>query len=142
MGAVDAFEAALRLLRHRDLSLRDLEERLARRGYAADEIERALQRLLGAGLVDDARYARARASFLASRGAGDDLIRSELEASGVPSEHVADALSALDPEHVRASAILGRRGASPRTSRYLLAKGFDDEVVQALVASGQGGELG
>jgi regulatory protein len=138
----DAFEVALRLLRHRDYAVRDLEQRLTTRGLDAGEVESALVRLRESGLVDDARYASARASSLASRGAGDELIRRDLEHSGVAPEHVEDALAEIEPERERAGVILGRRGASPRTARYLRSKGFDDEVVRTLVANGHEGELG
>jgi SOS response regulatory protein OraA/RecX len=138
----DAFGVALRLLHHRDYAVRDLEQRLTRRGHAPDEVERALGRLRESGLVDDERYASARASSLASRGAGDELIRRDLERSGVARERVEDALAAIEPEHERAGQILGRRGASLRTARYLRSKGFDEEVVQALVANAHEGELG
>lgn len=142
MGGEEAFESALRLLERRDYAARDLERRLAARGLPADDVREALDRLLSSGLVDDARYARARASVLASRGAGDDLIRAELERSGVSPEHVTAALAVLEPESERAEEVLRRRGASLRTARYLRAKGFDDELVRSLVANGRAGELG
>lgn len=102
----------------------------------------ALVRLRDSGLLDDARYAQARASALAARGAGDELVRQDLERAGVATEHVEAALATLEPEHERAGEILRRRGASARTARYLRSKGFDHEVVRALVANGHGSELG
>jgi regulatory protein len=138
----DAFEVALRLLQHRDYATRDLERRLDRRGLEPDEVESVLARLRASGLVDDMRYARARASSLAARGAGDALIRHDLERSGISTEDVEGALSAIEPERVRVDEILGRRGAGVRTARYLRSKGFDDELVHALVANVGEGELG
>jgi len=48
-----------------------------------------------AGLVDDARFARARAGSLAERGYGDAAIRYDLERQGVAPELVQEALERL-----------------------------------------------
>ncbi|MFO7571774.1 MAG: regulatory protein RecX [Gaiellaceae bacterium] len=142
MPAEDAFEVALRLLRHRDLAEEELRRRLEARGLRTSEIGEALERLARTGLVDDARYAHARASSLATRGAGDALIRSDLERAGVAGEVVDDALGTLAPERDRAREIVARRGATTKTMRYLRAKGFGDDAVYAFVADGPGDELG
>lgn len=138
----DAVEVALRLLRHRDYAARDLERRLEGRGLDGDEVRDTLARLHDSGLVDDARYAHMRAAALAARGAGDALIRHDLERSGISAELVDDALSAIETERDRVDQILRRRGAGMRTARYLRSKGFDDELVRALVANAGEGELG
>lgn len=138
----DAYARALRLLRHRDYAARDLARRLVDRGLDAESVERVLVRLRESGLVDDRRYARERARSLAERGASDALIRHELEGAGVSADEVAEALAGLLPERERAAAIVARRGRDARTARYLQAKGFDRELVHALVASSDGGELG
>jgi regulatory protein len=138
----DAYELALRLLRHRDYAARELARRLAERGIAEESVTSALERLRAAGLVDDARYARARARSLAERGAGDALIRHDLERAGVSAEDAGGALASIPAEVERASAIVRRRGDGPRTARYLRAKGFDAEVVAGLVAGGRETELG
>jgi regulatory protein len=87
--------------------------------------------LLRTGLVDDERFARARASSLAERGAGNALIRARLAEVGVAHELVDDAIGAVEPEATRARRIVARRGASPKTARYLYGKGFSEEVVSA-----------
>jgi SOS response regulatory protein OraA/RecX len=138
-GAVDA---ALRALRHRDLSATDLEHRLAAKGY--DEMERAdaLATLQRTGLQDDRRFAESRAESLAARGAGDALVRHELVRAGVDDELVAEAIALLEPEHERALRIAERRGHGPKTARYLSGKGFSDDSIGAVVASSDGDELG
>jgi regulatory protein len=136
-----AIEAALRALRHRDLSAHDLEERLREKGFAESEREEALETLERTGLLDDSRFAEARARALAARGAGDLAIRHALGRAGVAGELVEDALQALESESVRAQAIAGRRGAGPKTARYLRGKGFSDEVA-AGIAGASGDELG
>lgn len=138
----DAFEASLRLLRHRDLPEAEVRRRLHARGFGSAECEDALERLVSTGVVDDARFALLRASSLAARGAGDALIRDDLERGGIPGETIDEALAALEPERDRARAIVRRRGAGPRTVRYLRGKGFAAESVETLVADTSAEELG
>jgi regulatory protein len=142
VSRADAHETALRALRHRDLSVRELDERLRARGYGESEREETIEALVRTGLVDDARYAESRARQLAGRGAGDALIRHTLARAGVEPEVAADALLTIAPEAKRAQVIVERRGPGPKTARYLLGKGFSEEVVSDVVASESARELG
>jgi len=76
-----------------------------------------------------------RARVLAERGKGDAAIRFELERAGVGMAELEAALASLDPEHERAAALVARRGATPATARLLAGRGFDEELVAALVAA-------
>ena len=129
-----ALEIAARALRSRDRSALELESRLEVRGITRAERERTLQTLSSAGLVDDARFAIARARALAERGSGDALIRDDLEQRGVAPDAIAAAVNALRPEAERAAAIVARRGASPGTVRFLAARGFEEDAVEGAVA--------
>jgi SOS response regulatory protein OraA/RecX len=101
-----------------------------------------LDKLRRTGLADDERFAKARAVSLAERGSGNALIRTRLAEAGVASELVDDALDAVEGEAARAQRIVERRGASPRTARYLYGKGFAGDVIRAVVAEAADGELG
>lgn len=140
--AASAVDAGLRALRHRDLSSHELDERLRAKGFDEDARGEALETLVRTGLVDDARFAEARARSLAGRGQGDAAIRHALRAARVEDALVEDALATLAPEQERARAIATRRGGGPKTARYLRGKGFSDDVVAALVAAESGEELG
>jgi SOS response regulatory protein OraA/RecX len=140
-GEADAVEAALRALRARDVSVHDLERRLEARGFVAADRAAALETLQRTGLLDDERVAHNRARALASRGAGDRLIRHDLRRAGVDAELVEEAIGELEPEDVRAKAVVARRGGGSRTARYLAGKGFSDEIV-ADVAAGSAGGIG
>jgi SOS response regulatory protein OraA/RecX len=142
MPGVDALEAALGALRHRELSRQELDERLARRGFPEDDRSEAISTLARTGLVDDGRFAEMKAASLAARGAGDALIRDALVRAGVAAELVDDALDALELEIVRARAIVGRRGRSPKTTRYLAGKGFSRETIGDLIANEGPDEIG
>lgn len=140
--AAEAVDTALRALRHRDLSARELAERLRAKGFGETARDEALETLARTGLLDDRRFAEARARSLAARGAGDAAIRHALRLAGVEDSVVGEALATLDPEEHRAAAIVERRGAGPKTARYLRGKGFSDEVVSGLVAGESAREIG
>jgi regulatory protein len=135
-------DTALRALRQRDLSRRELDERLQARGYADEERAHAIGTLERTGLLDDRRFAAARARALAGRGAGDAFIRHALRSTGVEEELVEDALESLEPEAERARLVVERRGAGAKTARYLSGRGFSDDVIAGAVAGGREDELG
>ena len=128
-----ARELALRALNHRDRSRRELEQRLGRAGIPADERDEALDELAARGLLSDARFAEARARGLAAKNAGDSLIRNDLRRHGIDREAIAEILEGIEREPERAARIFERRGGGDRALRYLAAKGFARESLEALV---------
>jgi len=127
----EALQRAARAIAHRDLSELELNERLARRNVTAPLRNETVERLVRAGAVDDGRLARGRADLLARRGAGDFLIRHDLEGRGIAPELVEEALAGLEAEHARAQRIVAQRGRGPRTARYLARKGFSEEAIES-----------
>jgi len=131
----EALAVATRALARREHSQRSLRERLLRAGVSVGDAEAVVAELQQTGLVDDARFAEERARVLAGKGKGDAAIRFDLERAGVAPDELEAALGTLDPEQERAAALVARRGASPATARLLAGRGFDEEVVAALVAA-------
>ena len=131
-----ALTRAARALRRRDLPERALDARLEQAGFRAEERAAALGTLARAGLVDDARFAHARAAALAERGRGDAAITWELERQGVSQQLVESALAALEPERERALALAARHGANAATARLLARRGFGEDAVEAACARG------
>lgn len=131
---VEALEAALGSLRHRDHTRASLAQRLERRGVSKSERERAVETVARAGLVDDVRFAHGRAAALAARSAGNELIAADLERHGLSRELVAAALDGLEPEAERARRVVDQRGRSPKTLRFLAGKGFTREALELLIA--------
>jgi regulatory protein len=125
-----ALDVAAQALRYRDHSRRSLEERLARRNVRPDATEAALASLERTGLVDDARVASSRAGVMADRGYGDAAIRFDLERQGIAGDLVESAVTGLVPERDRARELVERRGADPRTVRWLVGRGFDAASVE------------
>src|SRR3954452_17443577 len=136
----DPVELATRALRHRDRSAHEIAERLERAGVEEAARAEALATLARLGYVDDARFAQARAEALARRGHGDAAILFDLERHGVEADTVDAALGALEPELVRARAVVERRGATPRTARHLFGKGFSRESIDAALGDGLASE--
>ena len=133
----EALAVATRALARREHSRRSLAERLQRAGIRESEADEVLAELERLGLLDDTRFALERARVLAERGKGDAAIRFDLERSGVSAPAAEEALARLDPERERAERLVGRRGATPATARLLAGRGFDEDVVAAVVARDQ-----
>lgn len=131
-----ALDAAVRALRRRDFSSRTLDDRLARGGVRGAARRDALETLERTGVVDDQRFALARAAALAERGYGDDAIRCELRRQGITPETTGRALASLAPEPERAAAVVERRGTGPKTAAYLARRGFGEDVVEAALGGG------
>jgi len=138
----EALEHALRALRFRERSTSEVDRYLAARGIDEADRHAALETLGRTSLVDDRRFADTRASSLAGRGGGDDLIRHELARAGVADELIDGAIASLPAEIRRAEGIVERRGASSKTARYLAAKGFSEDVVHAVIADSRAEPLG
>ena len=129
-----ARDAAVRAVARRDHSRASLDARLGRAGVRPRERGDAIDAATRDGLVDDARFAEARVTAIADRGAGDLLVLGDLERNGVDDATAYAALATLEPEAVRASGIVASRGATARTLRYLAAWGFSEDSLEGLVA--------
>ena len=138
----EALDRAQRALARRDHSSASLRAKLDRAGISEPAQAEALEVLARAGYLDDARYARDRAAHLAARGYGDEWIRGDLEAQGVPAEAVGPALDELERERERAAREAVRLGGGLRAARALARRGFAEESLEALVAQDPGAGVG
>lgn len=138
--SVRARDIAARALARRDVSVSALKKRLDAGGVERDEIDRVVEALVRAGLVDDVRLARELSSSLADRGLGDEAILARLEAEGIGPEERAYALTMLEPEERRAVGVAERESArGPRRLAALLARrGFGEDAVEAALVSCDG----
>ena len=127
----EALGQASKILSRRDVSARGLAAELERRRVAPAARRETIARLRDVGAVDDRRAAKRRAELLADRGAGDLLIRADLEARDFSREIAEAAVGALTLEAERARAIVAGRGAGPATARYLARKGFGEDAIES-----------
>ena len=139
---LDCHERALRLLSVRPRSRRELQVRLLRAGFEAEEVSGELERLEAVGLVDDERFAREFTEHqLGARRAGRRAVASGLAAKGIDRATVERALAqapgddgARADELARARA--GRlRGVPPekayaRLVSFLVRRGHDPETAR------------
>lgn len=90
-------EAALAMLARRAHTRRELEQKLWRKKFGADEIAVVLGRLVERGLVDDRQTASSIVRTQSSRGRGRAHVASTLAAKGISREDAASALGEIDP---------------------------------------------
>lgn len=138
-----AHEAALRLLSHRPRSERELGQRLRLRGIAPDVAEEEVERLRGAGLVDDEAFAQ---SWVGERQLsaprGQRLLRYELLGKGVQAEVADEAVLSVDDRTAALAVARGRahrladlefRAFSQRLGGFLRRRGFAYDDIQEAV---------
>ena len=157
---MSAYLDGVRLLSRRELSVSGLRARLLDRDHAADDVERAIERLLDSGALDDGRVARAYARTAANvKGRGRLRVMRELTAMGIArqtaSEAVAEAFADMDERSLIARAIqkklrgrtkLGGAAEHARLYQYLMRQGFTPaaiaDALRKLRGGGHGGDGG
>lgn len=142
---------ALRLLRVRARSVRELHQRLLKSGHAKTLVDQVLVRLTEVGLLDDRRFARDRAAYLSQRmGKGPRAIRADLSRSGIAVDMIDAAIDYayqnISADQVMREVFRRRFGeqvlavtADPKlrakAQRFLLSRGFEPDSVFALFST-------
>jgi len=144
---MSAYSDALNLLARRELSARQLRERLVEREHGRDEIERAIEHLLETRALDDARVAAAYVrTALKIKGRGRLRIQRELSEMGierdVAAEAIAEAFGDVDERAMIAQAIRKKLHGKPklasqaeyaRVYQFLMRQGFSPGAVNAVL---------
>jgi regulatory protein len=142
-----AYQAALRLIAHRDRTVHEMRKRLAEKGFEAAAVEHAVARLKRIGYLDDRAYCeRTISEVLATRPAGRRAITERLRLKGVHPDVVREVLEQAYPDALAEQ--MAYRAAAQRLARlrrddpvarrrklagFLSRRGFDyDEVQKAL----------
>jgi regulatory protein len=151
MTELAVYNRALKLLAGRGYAVADLSRRLVRGGAETQHVAVAIERLVAAGLLNDAEYARSLTrSHVRSRGTSARRLKQELSRRGVAEDVAADAVAEVFVEEaVDESAVVERlagrraetmRGLEPAVRRrrlyaYLARRGYDaDDVRRAVEA--------
>ncbi len=144
-----AYVDGLKMLGRRELSEKQIRERLARKGHAEDDIDAAVQRLKAERAIDDTRVAEAIARTETTiKRRGKLRVKRQIEQAGIAPTVAREALDAVFDEvddDALLQAALGRRlrGERPieddrefqRLYRYLATQGFEsDRILKALNA--------
>ena len=143
----DCYTVALRLLARRDHSCSELSGKLADRGFPQDQIQRALDRCLRFGYLDDKRFACTYVEQLQRKGYGCHRIRQMLVDKGVAHDVISDCLAHLCSDTVQIrdcrdtvqKKVKNNRlsGDSPKARaklhRFLLNRGFPAAVIRQVL---------
>ena len=140
---------ALRLLKARSRTRRELSDRLVKKGHAKSDIGTLLNAFERSGLIDDETVARAHAaSALARAPRGESWLRQSLRRRGIEAELATriarEAMHDRDPL-ADAMALASRRAAlakrheppeatSRRVMAFLARRGYDIDVCKRAVA--------
>ena len=148
-AALAAYDRALNMLAFQARSSRDLKRRLVQKGELESNAESAVQRLVAAGLLDDAEYARQVArSKVSGQGASKRRLQQELFKRGVERSVADDAIGeVMSEEGVDEGEVverfarkklrsLGALDAPTRRRRlyaYLARRGYDGEAIRRVM---------
>lgn len=149
MEAQAVYDLAIRLLAGRSYSQAELTRRLLAAGADPEAATAAVALCLGEGALNDADFAleKARKRLHGNR-RGPELVRAELRHLGLDDDVIEAALGDIDPLALAADALRRRFGPPPdatdplpfrevrRRADYLRRRGFDEEIIGQLLASG------
>ena len=135
--------AAVGLLARREHSARELGSKLLAKGYPAETVRNALEKLSARGLLSDARFAEVFARSRSNKGYGAVRIAQELRQRGVDDEQIAPVVNTVK-ETWRAQIAQVRRkrfgdelpqsnADRAKQARFLLQRGFTSEQVRAVL---------
>jgi regulatory protein len=143
-----AFRYVVAALGRRGFARRDLERRMVRKGHAPGATAAALDRAVGAGLIDDFAFAREYASAKAGRGRGPSRLLRDLLAMGVAQDLAQPAVDSAwaerpdtdDPSRALATKRARQLGDIPRPAKrrrllaFLARRGFQGSEVGRMVS--------
>ena len=141
-----ARDYALYLLKFRSRSKKELKDRLRRKGFAEDEVEKALTDLERAGLLDDADFARSLVRSRMRELWGKRLIEYELGKFGIRGDEARSALEEIyDEDFVRREAVekvlklagrwkgMDRRKKREKVIAYFSRRGHSYDFIKSLL---------
>jgi len=149
-GENSAFEAAVKLLARRASSQANLREKLRGKGHSDGDVQRACERLVRAGYLDDQRVALEVILEHSRKGHGPRRVDAKLRSLAVEAEQIERAWQqaredyGVDPSQTLKDQLLRRLpdGASScdeatlrRVYNALLRAGFDEAEVHAELAA-------
>ena len=133
---------ALKMLERRDLSEKELTDRLIEKGEPQEDAQAVVAWLTRLGVVDDVRYAGLIVRHYAAKGYGQRRIREELYRRGIPRELWDEALEQMPQADEKLDALLQARlrGGQPgrdelrKAAGALARRGFSHEESTAAIA--------
>lgn len=106
-------ERSIELLSLRQMSAKELSDKLIRKGIDRETAEYCCGKLKTMGLLDEAHYASALARHYSSRGYGAGRVRAELSRRGIDRDLWEDALNSMPEDHSRLDKIVRTKLTDP-----------------------------
>ena len=136
-----AREKALSFVSQRQMSAKELRDKLKQKGFDEDTAEYCVQWLLDHGLLDEESYAAAIVRHYAAKGYGAGRIRSELIRRGIPRELQEDALGTMPEPDAKIDRFIASRLRDPedrdelrKLTAALYRRGFSGEEIRSALA--------
>ena len=133
--------AALELLARREHSRRELERKLAARGFPAGVVGPVLDELEQSNALADARFTDSFVRSRIAKGQGPQRIRAELAQRGIAGAEAGEGLDAADVDWLAAIRAVRAKRFGPelprdyaeraRQARFLQYRGFDGAQIRA-----------
>ncbi|MFO7153889.1 MAG: RecX family transcriptional regulator [Caldicoprobacter oshimai] len=144
--ADEAYQRALRYLGFRSRTQKEVEEYLRRKGFEAEAIEKAIEKLKGYGFIDDKDFA---SNWVNSRMRNNPKSRAamalELRQKGVDAEIIDEVMELVPREQEEAVANrlaqkyyeryreVDERERMYKTAQALARRGFDWELIERII---------
>lgn len=136
-----AREKALTYVSQRQMSCRELRDKLRQKGVDEDTAAYCVAWLLDHGLLDEESYTAAIVRHYAAKGYGPGRIRSELIRRGIPRELQEDALNAMPASDAKIDRFIASRLRDPedrdevrKLTAALYRRGFSGEEIRSALA--------
>ena len=143
---IEAHESAIRLLSFRARSVKELKERLQKKGLYIEIVDKEIDRLRNVGLLDDLKFAKV---WVADRGSGRaprsrQLLKLELRQHGITDSILEEVLSEIDDtenalqlarKKARSLKNLEESAFQKKMYANLKRKGFDYETIRGSVTT-------
>ena len=133
---------ALRLLSQRELSRKELEQKLKPHEETPGELTEALDFLAAKDFINEKRVVESVVNRRSTK-LGAARVRQELMAKGLPADDIADAMQTMRSTEFERALVVWRKkfGAPPSDAsergkqvRFLVSRGFATEVVRRVVS--------
>lgn len=133
-----AREKALTILSQRQMSARELVDKLRQKGVDPETAAACAEWLEERGLIDEEAYAAAVVRHYAAKGYGEGRVRAELSRRGIPRELADDALEAMPAGREKLDRLIAAKLRDPndrdevrRLSASLYRRGFSFEEIRS-----------
>jgi regulatory protein len=139
----DALTQLTRLLASTDKTRAKLAATLAQRGYSQSEIDAAVERAQALGYLDDTRVAQRKAAVELQAGWAGEALLGRLLNTGLEEAAARAAIKETIAEsgwkalEAARKLVAARKLAGARGARFLASRGFEEDVVERVIGSGE-----